>query len=373
MRERLHGPRDVRRVGREIGEALEPLDLRLEDVTAREPIAEQRVRENRASWHVLATALRNLHVVRDRIDHLREGERLEGRLDLRLERLHELLLPRDAVEVGVGVAVANEVERSPPGEPLVAGAKVDRRVAERAAAVVEIPSIDVHPSAPEPVHDLTEASEVDGNQVVHLEAGQGLHGVEGALRPALLVRVRDLVEVRQPARAPDLDAHVSRKRQERDRIGVRIGAHEHQRVRARRRSLAVREPVVVTDHERKSGLAGKRHLERSRRALHRGILGCDGGNRLVEVEVGTTRCAGDDHERRDTQPQRDLTDEANAGTTSRRRLPVDADGRVHARRQNGSPVPVRRRCTPEASLQGRSHENEFSNRRAPRQAPDASG
>ena len=38
-----------------------------------------------------------------------------------LNALHELLLPRDAVEVGVRVAVADVVERPTPGQLLVAG------------------------------------------------------------------------------------------------------------------------------------------------------------------------------------------------------------------------------------------------------------
>ena len=81
-----------------------------------------------------APALRDLDVVRDRVDDLRQRERREALLDLALERLHELLLARDAVEVGVRVPEADVVERLPPGELLIAGPQVDLRVAVRAAA-----------------------------------------------------------------------------------------------------------------------------------------------------------------------------------------------------------------------------------------------
>ena len=140
--------------------------------------------------HVVAAALRDLDVVRDRVDDLRQRERREALLDLALERLHELLLARDAVEVGVGVPEAHVVERLPPGELLVAGPEVDRRVAGRAAAVVEVAAVDVDPRAAEPVDDLPEAAEVDRDQVVDLHAGERPHRLQRALRAAVRVRVR---------------------------------------------------------------------------------------------------------------------------------------------------------------------------------------
>ena len=101
--------------------ALEPLDARLEHAAAREPVGEERVREDGAPVDVDAAALGDLDVVRDRVDDLRQRDRREALLDLALERLHELLLARDAVEVGVRVPVANVVERLPTGELLVPG------------------------------------------------------------------------------------------------------------------------------------------------------------------------------------------------------------------------------------------------------------
>ena len=80
---------------------------------AREPVGEERVREDGAAVDVDAAALRDLDVVRDRVDDLRQRDRREALLDLALERLDELLLARDAVQVGVGVPVAHVVERLP--------------------------------------------------------------------------------------------------------------------------------------------------------------------------------------------------------------------------------------------------------------------
>ena len=45
--------------------------------------------------------------------------------ELLLERAHELLLPRQPIEVGVGVPEADEVERRAAGQQLVAGLEVD--------------------------------------------------------------------------------------------------------------------------------------------------------------------------------------------------------------------------------------------------------
>ena len=65
-------------------------------------------------------------LVSDRLDDIRSFERLE-----------EELLPRDAVDVGVGVPEADEVERLLAVELLVAGLEIDLRVAARTADRVE--------------------------------------------------------------------------------------------------------------------------------------------------------------------------------------------------------------------------------------------
>ena len=64
-----------------------------------------------------------------------------------LERLEEQLLAREPVEVGVGVAEADEVERLLAVELLVAGLEVDLRVAARAADRVDVAVVDVHVDA----------------------------------------------------------------------------------------------------------------------------------------------------------------------------------------------------------------------------------
>ena len=63
MREGRDRLRDVLRVGGQVGEALEPLDPRLEDTPLRKPVREQRVREHGAAVDVDASALRDLDVV----------------------------------------------------------------------------------------------------------------------------------------------------------------------------------------------------------------------------------------------------------------------------------------------------------------------
>ena len=80
------------------------------------------------------------------------SEKLDA--DLILERADEQLLAGVAVEVAVGVAEADEVERLVAAELLVAGLQVDRRVAARPAVGVEVAAVDVHPDAAELVDEL---------------------------------------------------------------------------------------------------------------------------------------------------------------------------------------------------------------------------
>ena len=60
------------------------------------------------------------HVLLDRVDDVEQRRQVELRLDLLLQRLQEQLLTRDAVEIRVEVAVADEGERVVAAEPLVA-------------------------------------------------------------------------------------------------------------------------------------------------------------------------------------------------------------------------------------------------------------
>ena len=114
--------------------ALHVLDLVLEEVARRQRLREQRVGDDLVALELVA-ALADLDVLRDRADEARQlGEREVAR-DLLAERAHELLLARDAVQVGVGVAEADEVERLLAGQQLVARLQVDVRVVVVAAPV----------------------------------------------------------------------------------------------------------------------------------------------------------------------------------------------------------------------------------------------
>ena len=249
--------------------------------------------------------------------------------------------------------VADVVERLATRELLVAGEEVDRRVAERAAPVVEVAAVDVDPRAVEAVDDLAEAAEVHGDEVVDLQAGEQSHGLERALRAARGVGRVDLVEERRAARAPDLDAHVAREREERDRVGRGVGADEHQRVRAPARPVAL--AGVVADDERDGGLARERDVERLGGLADGRRLCGDGGDRLVEVEIRATRRARRDDEAGDAQPHGHAADEPEPRAWRPPGLPVEGHGRGGAGREHRLPVPVRRGAAPQASFQGGSH------------------
>src|SRR5688572_31410973 len=75
------------------------------------------------------------------------------------------------------------MSRRPPRSTLFPYTTLFRsRVAHRAAAIVEVPAVDVEPGAAEAVHEPREPAEVDGDQVVDVEPGQRLHSLESALR-----------------------------------------------------------------------------------------------------------------------------------------------------------------------------------------------
>ena len=104
--------------------------------------------------------------------------------DLLLERPHEHLLARVAVEVRVRVPEADEVERLLAVQLLVAGLQVDRGVAlAPGRVVVEVAAVDVHPDAADLGDDLLEAAEVDRDQVVDRDARERLDRLERALGP----------------------------------------------------------------------------------------------------------------------------------------------------------------------------------------------
>src|SRR5205085_10582374 len=116
-------------------------------------------------------AARDLEVLLERADQLRNVEEREAAREAVFQRLEEELLPREPIEVGVGVPEADEVERLLPIELLVAGLQVDGRVAARSALGVDVAVVDRDIHAVELVHDQLEAVEVDRDQVVDRDAG----------------------------------------------------------------------------------------------------------------------------------------------------------------------------------------------------------
>ena len=99
--------------------------------------------------------------------------------------------------------------------------------------------------------------EVERDQVVDRNAGQLLHGVERALRRRS--RPRGVDPVGRDADvgvAVDRHVEVAREREQRERVLLRVGADQHQRVRARvlRAEALVAGALVVADDERGRGL-----------------------------------------------------------------------------------------------------------------------
>ena len=176
----------------------DPLDLDLEHVAAGHRDREPGVVED----VLVAERPSHLDVVDDGRDERRELQRLEVVGELLLQRADELLLARHPVVVVVGVAEADELERSLAVEQLVARLQVDVGVVGRGAAdiPVVVAPVDVEPDAAELVDDLLEAVEVHGHQVVDPEARRLLDGGERAGGLAVGVRCVDPVERLEQAR-----------------------------------------------------------------------------------------------------------------------------------------------------------------------------
>ena len=237
------------------------------------------------------------------------------------------------MEVRVRVAEADEVERRAPGQPLVAGLEVDLRVAvpgADAGVVVVVAAVDVDPDAAERVDDLLEAAEVDGDQVVDREAGQPADRLERPLRAAGRVRRVDL-RAELVSGAADVDDHVSREREHRDRLRLRIGPQEHERVGARGRSLRLTVPAVVADHERDRGLVRRRHRVEARlRLLHVGRVRADRGDALVDEQVDAADEREGEHEQAGADDREDAADDPEPASRTRvwGLIPVDRRQRV---------------------------------------------
>ena len=172
-------------------------------------------------------------------------------------------------------------------EVLVAGLQVDGRVGVAAGrVVVEVPAVDVHVDAVEAVDDVPEGAEVDRDHVVDRDPGQLLHGRQRAARAAVGVGLVDAARPRRVALAAGVrHDEVAREGQHRDRVLLRIDAHEHDRVGAGA-GRGVAGAHVVADHD------GHRRLVRAaclgelldgRPHLGRGRV--DRGDAVVEVEL----------------------------------------------------------------------------------------
>jgi hypothetical protein len=100
--------------------------------------------------------------------------------DLLLQRLEEELLARVAEEIGVEVAVPHEGECIRGVQPLVARKQVDLGHARTVGGIAQVAMVDVDPDATEVVHELREAAEVDGDEVVDRQPGERPHRLHTA-------------------------------------------------------------------------------------------------------------------------------------------------------------------------------------------------
>ena len=334
-------------------------------MTGRQRLGEERVGDDLVALQRVA-ALADLDVVRDRADEARQRGEREVVRHLILERAHELLLAREAVEVGVGVAEAHEVERLLARQPLIARLQVDVGVVVvvRAGVLVVVAPVDVHPDTVQLVDHLLEAVEVDGDQVVDRQRGEVLDRQHGALRPAARVGRVDAVGgdhvadgVRLGRAAVDRHVEVAREGEERDGLRLRVGADEHQGVRQRRPVRLDAGAMVVADHERDRGVVSDRDVQAPRRPNDVRCVRTNARDGLVEVEVGA---AGDrEHERRDREqrPDQDPAEQPEAGSSRGRRLAIAGDRADRPGWKDRMAVAVCAGCSADASLQCRPHEN----------------
>ena len=345
------GGLDVRGRRRELVRPGQPADLDLEEVAGGHLVREARVLVERARRDSLTTGLPDLHVLRHRVDDLEDVPRVLELVphDL-LHRLHELLLAAEPEEVGVGVPVAHEVERLPALQALVAGPEVDRGVV--AALEVDVAAVDVEPDAAELVDALPEAVEVDADQEVDRETRQLANRLERPLGAAVRVRGVDSVRGGATVRALDLDDEVAGKGEHRDRVVRRIGAQEHERVRAGR-SGSVLGTVVVADHERDTGPLGSRHLEH----LCSRLEATDRRRPLEALELPQVGAAGDSGGRRQADGYEHEQDRPERSQEAALALgpAVPRDRAQRPGRQDGLPVAVDDRYPADSSLERCSH------------------
>ena len=338
------------------------LDLDLEDVAVREVVGERGVLLDVAQVDGAAASL-HLHVVvlGDRVDDPEQGREAERLGHLLTSGADELLLPREPVEIGVGVPEADEVERLLARQVLVARLQVDVRVVGLGGAdvLVVVAPVDVEPDPAELVHDPDEAEEVDRDQVVDRHVRQVPHGLERAAEAAVGVGAvdpaRPLCDGRTAALAGavERDLEVARERQHRDRVRDRVGPDQHHRVRARGRA-AVAGAVVVPEHER--GRGRLRRVEPGLGLLALGRGRPEQGHALVRPEVEAAHDADHDHREHRPGPEEEAAHARGDPALRRRRLPVEGHRRQRAGRQNRMPVAVDRGPAADPSFERCPHE-----------------
>ena len=135
--------------------------------------------------------------------------------------------------------------------------------------------------------------------------------------------------------AVDRDDQVPREREHRQRVLLRVGADEHDRVAARVR-FAERIDTgscVVADHQRRRRVRRRGDgVELLRRELDRLRVRRERVERLVRIEVEPAGDAARDDEQAEGDPAEDEADEAPCRPPRRRRLPVSPHRLEDARR-----------------------------------------
>ena len=188
--------------------------------------------------------------------HPHEGRKAR---DLVADRAHDCLLALAARQVVLGgvesvLANARVDECAASAHRLLAGGEAPPVPSltlllgcERTVEAVREDRLGhVDRDAAERVDQLLEVPEVDDHQVVDLEPGEALDRLHGEVRAAELERGVDLRE----AVAGHVDAQVARDRQERGAASSRVGADEHDRVRALS-ALSSRPGAVVGPEEQR--------------------------------------------------------------------------------------------------------------------------
>ena len=333
MRELLHRPLDVLARRRQLRIALQPVDLRLEEMAGREAVGEERVREQGRDVELVAAADADLDVARDGSHELGQLDRAERAPNLILERPDEGLLARDPVEVGVGVPEPDVVERLIAAEPLIPGMEVDRREARRAPLVVEVAAVDVDPDSSDRVDELAEALEVDRDQVVDRELRQLPDRLERAPRAAFGVRLVDPPPVGRLTGTGHVDHEIARKREQRDRVRRRVRSDEHDGVRPRWVARVGSLALVVADDQRVRRLVGDRDVEPLGGLLHVDGLDRDRPDHvLVHPEIETARERRGAHQEGDEGVEQDHPERRPARAPGRPGLAIDRDRRERPRR-----------------------------------------